>query len=170
MRKLLRILIVIVLLFVCMVFLYYRIRRYFPIPRVDSVHYKIDRHVEKLKHRLGIMGGNIERESVPVRKKPLSTALPETKLRSAFSAPGIKNPFAEFTRKDWNRFWNAFYGYKEEEDSFTGAIIKRQRTKKEVEEYLKVHYSNPFYSFQEEHWSWFWNNIIESWKEPEKWK
>ena len=94
--------------------------------------------------------------SPPKRSMPLSTLQKETELKLY-----IGDPFRDFSRADWNEFWNVIYsGFPVDEAPREGWPKKvRQLTDGEIAYRLAKLYPQPFAYFKEEHWKIFFEVI-----------
>lgn len=97
---------------------------------------------------------NIFVELFPERKRPITFIKQETSLKMF-----LPDFFGEFSYADWQKFWVLFYEPMKEKQQ--GFIVKRYRSKEEVEEYLAYRYSEPFSHFQKQHWDYFWSIVLQ---------
>lgn len=91
------------------------------------------------------------------RSRPLSLLQMETELKLY-----IGQPFRDFSRKDWEKFWNIIYGiYPKTDPKEPGLVSKRrQLTEDEIVYELRNMYPQPFTYFREEHWKMFFSIIF----------
>jgi len=108
---------------------------------------------ETIKYKLGIVKHNISEDIAPQRKRPFSLMRKEDKLKMF-----MPQVFTKFSRKDWEQFWDLIFGHKRVGEG----LIKQkvQRSREEIEEYLKYQYYDYFYNFQKNHWNSFWNIVL----------
>lgn len=122
-------------------------------PRYSNLENKVQQSVKYAKDFSEITQQNIGIDFDPPRKPPLSFLEKETKLGNF-----IPQIFNNFSLDDWQDFWAVIYNpIKEKKGSFT---VKRYRTEKEIEEYFKSKYPDPFAKMQKEHWDYFWKIIF----------
>lgn len=95
--------------------------------------------------------------SKPERHRPVSLLERETELKLY-----IGQPFRDFTRKDWARFWNLIYGaFPKEAPEKQGLPRKaRQLTQGEIASELILRYPNPFSYFQKNHWEMLFSIVL----------
>ncbi|MBP7088577.1 MAG: hypothetical protein KBB01_04685 [Candidatus Omnitrophica bacterium] len=83
------------------------------------------------------------------KKKSISMAREEAELMSL--APHL---FGEFSRQDWDKFWEVIYQpIKEKKGNFS---FKRYRTKEEMRERFLKLYESAFFGFGSDDWKYFW--------------
>jgi hypothetical protein len=94
--------------------------------------------------------------SPPKRSRPLSLLQKETELKLY-----IGEPFRDFNKADWEKFWNVIYGGFPLEDAPREGWPKkiRQLADDEIAEKLARLYPQPFEYFKEEHWKIFFQVI-----------
>jgi hypothetical protein len=113
---------------------------------------RIERFFDQVKQFVKIKKHNINMETSPPRRRPLTFIKKEETLR--LFAP---DPFEEFGPDDWRFFWDIFYEpIKEKQGKF---MVKRYRTEEEIKIYLTEEYPNPFSYFKPVHWSYFWEIV-----------
>ncbi len=91
------------------------------------------------------------------RNRPLSLLQRETELKLY-----IGQPFRDFKRSDWEKFWDIIYGiFPKKEPKEPGLVSKRrQLTEDEIIYELKKAYPQPFTYFRPEHWNIFFSIIF----------
>lgn len=91
------------------------------------------------------------------RHRPLSLLERETELKLY-----IGEPFRDFNRSDWEKFWNIIYGiFPKAGPKEPGLVSKRrQLTEDEITYELMKTYPQPFTYFREEHWKMFFSIIF----------
>jgi hypothetical protein len=91
------------------------------------------------------------------RHRPVSLLVRETELRLY-----IGEPFRDFNRSDWEKFWNIIYGiFPKAGPKEPGLVSKRgQLTEDEITYELMKTYPQPFTYFREEHWKIFFSIIF----------
>jgi len=91
------------------------------------------------------------------RHRPLSLLERETELKLY-----IGEPFRDFNKSDWEKFWNIIYGiYPKTNPKEPGLVSKRrQLTEDEIVYELKKTYPQPFTYFRQEHWKIFFGIIF----------
>jgi len=91
------------------------------------------------------------------RHRPLTFEEKETELRLY-----IGDPFRDFERRDWEKFWNIIYGGFLKQDLERPDLPKRKRqlTEGEIIEELISRYPTPFTFFTESHWQTFFGIIF----------
>ena len=109
--------------------------------------------LEFVKYKLRIVKQNVSEEMNPQRKRPLSLMRHEDKL--TMFAP---QTFKEFTRYDWDEFWDLIFGHKEVGEGLIKQKVQRDR--EEIEEHLGTYYPNPFFNFNQQRWDQFWSIIF----------
>ena len=91
------------------------------------------------------------------RHRPVSLLVRETELRLY-----IGEPFRDFNKSDWEKFWNIIYGiFPKAGPKEPGLVSKRgQLTEDEITYELMKTYPQPFTYFREEHWKIFFSIIF----------
>ncbi len=109
--------------------------------------------IDIAKQRIDVFKYNLSFTVSPQRRRPFDLLARESKL--IHMAPGS---FGQYTPPDWTEFWNLIYEpIKEKKGSF---MVKRYRTKSEIENYLINKHPTPFSKFTRKHWKYFWNIIF----------
>lgn len=95
--------------------------------------------------------------SKPKRHRPISTLTKETELKLY-----IGSPFRDFSRSEWNWFWNLVYGaFPKEKPAKSGMPLKlRQLNSEEIALKLINRYPDFFSGFKESHWQMFFRDIL----------
>lgn len=122
-----------------------------------DIRQKLAKDFSQINRHLDVLRQNIKDEFFPRIRKPISTYPSEEKLVTYFP-----EPFGNFTRSDWDKFWNFIYGTHVTDDYGKDFFPKRRRqlTKEELKESLAREYPMPFSYFQAEHWQEFWKEIV----------
>ena len=123
------------------------------IKELDFLKSKADIWRKSIEQKIGVFKHNLSFTFAPERKRPLSSLAEESKLSHL-----AKDVFGQFDPPQWDDFWDLIYNPIEEEQG--GSMVKRYRTQKEIEDYLKYTYSKPFTYFKKEHWDYFWSIIF----------
>ena len=91
------------------------------------------------------------------RQRPLSLLERETELKLY-----IGEPFRDFNRSDWEKFWNITYGIFPKSNPKQPGLVgkRRQLTEDEIAYELKEMYPQPFAYFQQEHWKIFFGIVL----------
>ena len=91
------------------------------------------------------------------RNRPLSLLERETELKLY-----IGEPFRDFDRNDWGKFWNIIYGIFPKTDPKQPGLVgkRRQLTEDEIAYQVERAYPQPFTYFREEHWKMFFGIIF----------
>lgn len=94
----------------------------------------------------------------PSRRRPVSLLNKETELKLYIGAP-----FRDFTRSEWDDFWNLIYGGFPKEEPERKGLPKRNRqlTLDEIASELAQRYPSVFAYFKEKHWRMFFGLILE---------
>lgn len=123
---------------------------------IVSIHKNIKIDIMDFFDGIKINAGNAEREIFPERKRPFSLVRQETELKLL-----LPNPFVNFSRQEWEEFWNliyGLYGYDVPENPRL-PYIQRQLNLQELEGLLKTKYEI-FKQFQGQHWEEFWKIVL----------
>jgi len=123
------------------------------IKELDFLKSKADIWRKSIEQKIGVFKHNLSFTFAPERKRPLSSLAEESKLSHL-----AKDVFGQFDPSQWDDFWDLIYNPIEEEQG--GSMVKRYRTREEIEDYLKYTYSKPFTYFKKEHWDYFWDIIF----------
>lgn len=107
----------------------------------------------EVQRRVGVLKNNVSFSTSPQRKRPLSLISREAKLSNL-----VQNVFGQFEPAQWDDFWSLVYEPIEEEQG--GLAVKRYRSQKEIEGYLRYKYPNPFSYFKKETWDYFWSIVF----------
>ena len=108
--------------------------------------------IEKVKEGVEVFKHNLEVERDSERQRPFNTVEIESKLRGSSS-----KVFGPFERGDWNEFWNIiFTPIGEKQGSY---IVKRYRTKEEVEKYCRDNFEN-FDELGSGDWEYLWGVVF----------
>jgi hypothetical protein len=93
------------------------------------------------------------------RRPPITLIERETELKLYIGAP-----FKDFTRRDWNEFWNLVYGafLKENPEDTNLPKKMRQLTEEEIAQKLTSFYPMPFSFFQERAWQSFFQILFKN--------
>jgi len=109
--------------------------------------------IRLVQKRIDVFKHNLSFTVSPQRRRPFDLLAKESRL--IHMAP---NTFGQYGPSDWGEFWNVVYQpLKEKEGSF---MVKRYRTKGEIESWLVSKHSKPFSKFTEKHWKYFWDIIF----------
>ncbi|MCX5669536.1 MAG: hypothetical protein NTX89_05470 [Candidatus Omnitrophica bacterium] len=101
-------------------------------------------------HKAEVVVGNIspDTSASEFRDRPLSTLVQETELKLYFS-----EPFKSFSKEEWVKFWELFYGEFPREYTGEGLPEKnRQLTFNEIAQELINLYPDIFSRYQNTHW------------------
>ncbi len=92
----------------------------------------------------------------PKRHRPVSLLVRETELKLY-----IGEPFRDFNKSEWEKFWNIIYGVFPKGDPEKPGLVskKRQLTDDEITYELMKTYPQPFTYFRENHWKMFFDII-----------
>ena len=122
-----------------------------------DIRQKLTGNFSGIYRRMEVLKKNFEDEFTPRIKKPLSTYPDEQKLITYFP-----ETFTNFSRSDWDKFWEFIYGIHATDEYGKDFFPKRRRqlTKSELEQALAKEYPTPFSYFQAEHWQEFWKEIL----------
>lgn len=95
--------------------------------------------------------------SEPKRHRPVSLLQKETELKLY-----IGQPFIDFSKKDWNEFWNLIYGAFPREVADKQGLPKkiRQLTPDEISFELMSRYPQTFAYFRDSHWKTFFGIVL----------
>lgn len=123
-------------------------------PDYDFFYQRIYNFFFQIRKNLEVIFENIKTISFPPRRPPYSFLEIQAKLEDFL--PDI---FADFSEEEWKEFWDLIYGTVEED---VGVWLKKKRYRsiKEIEDYLKLHYSYPFMYFRKTHWDLFWKIVF----------
>lgn len=90
------------------------------------------------------------------RHRPVSLLVRETELKLY-----IGEPFRDFNKSDWEKFWNIIYGVFPKGDLERPGLVskRRQLTEDEITYELMKMYPQPFTYFRENHWKMFFGII-----------
>lgn len=108
---------------------------------------------DKFLYFINLSRKNMEVEMNPQRKRPRNLYARQDRLMMTFG-----EPFRNFSKKEWEEFWDVVFGVVVETGP-QGENIKRQRTHDEVESYLRYNYSRWTANYTADHWREFWNII-----------
>ncbi|MDD5247258.1 MAG: hypothetical protein PHS09_07695 [Candidatus Omnitrophica bacterium] len=91
------------------------------------------------------------------RRVPLSAAKEESDLEVVFG-----EPFASFSRQDWDEFWNVIYGLYQIEEPLEQGLPNRMRqlTYAEIAAELARRYPQPFSYFGQQQWEAFFSIAV----------
>ncbi len=100
---------------------------------------------------------NVEYQLSPDRRKPLIVSDKEVSLKQLY--PTF---FNNFTRDDWNEFWDIIYGIHPLINFNNEKLSPAQRNYSisEIEQVIKKRYPEAFSQFNEENWKIFWKEIF----------
>lgn len=119
----------------------------------DEMVYKYDGAKAQFAHDYKIVSYDIHEELFPSRKRPTVTMKQEDELKMFVPF------FREFQYRDWKEFWEYIYkGYYEG----TGWLkYKHYHTPSEIQEWLVKNHEDPFATFGQPQWQYFWQILSE---------
>lgn len=118
-----------------------------------SLKNTVDEPVDFVKGGLKALKYNILFDFLQKKEKSVSMVKEEAELMSL-----SPNLFGEFSRQDWDKFWEVTYKpIKEKKGNFS---FKRYRTKEEMKERFLELYGQNFFSFGSDDWKYFWKIVL----------
>ena len=113
----------------------------------------VNQPINFVKDSLKALRYNILFDFLQKKEKSISMVKEESELMSL-----SPNSFGEFSRQDWDKFWEVIYQpVKEKKGNFS---FKRYRTKEEIKKRFLELYEPAFFGFGSDDWKYFWKIVL----------
>ena len=116
---------------------------------------EVGAYIDIAKQKIEVFKHNLLFTLSPGRRRPLDLLTRESRL--IHMAPNV---FGQYKPDDWGRFWNLIFEPVMDEEEEGSPMLKRYRTKREIESRLISNYSKPFSKYSDKHWEYFWNIVF----------